>query len=65
MSKEVHKSVKLVGTRSGTMYRIFKLHKQQIESSPQFPSILSAFQIPAYKLPKFLVPILNYLTKGE
>ena len=65
MSKEMHKSVRSVGTRPGTKYRIFKLHKQQIESNPQFPSIWLAFQIPAYKLLKFLVPILNHLTKGE
>ena len=42
-----------------------KVHKQQIDGCPTFRPILSALQIPTYNLAKFLVLILNPLTKNE
>ena len=65
MSKELHKFVKPVGTRPGIMYGNCKVHKQQVDGCPPFQPILSALQAPAYNLAKFLVPILNPLTKNE
>ena len=42
-----------------------KVHKQQVNGCPPFRPILSALQTPTYNLAKFLVPILNPLTKNE
>ena len=65
MSKEMRKFVKPVGTRPGIMYGNCKVHKQQVDGCPLFRPILSALQTPTYNLAKFLVPILNPLTKNE
>ena len=47
------------------MYGNCKGHKQQVDGCPPFRPILSALQTPTYNLAKFLVPILNPLTKDE
>ena len=65
MSKEMHKSIKPVGTRPGTMYGLCKVHKQEVDGCPPFMPILSALQTPTYNLAKFLLPILDPLTKKE
>ena len=65
MSKEMRKFVKPVGTRPGIMYGNCKVHKQQIDGFPPFWPILSALQTPINNLAKFLVPLLNPLTKNE
>ena len=65
MSKEMHKSIKPVGTRPGTIYGICKVHKQEVDGCPPFRPILSVLQTPTYNLAKCLVPILDPLTKNE
>ena len=65
MSKELGKSIKPVGTRPGTMYAFCKVHKQEVDGCPPFRPILSALQTPRYNIAKFLVPILDTLTKNE
>ena len=65
MSKEMRKFVKPVETRPGIMYGNCKVHKQQVDGCPPFRPILSALKTPTYNLAKFLVPILNPLTKNE
>ena len=65
MSKEMRKFVKPVGTRPGIMYGNGKLHKQQVDGCPPFQPILSALQTPTYNFAKFLIPILNPLTKNQ
>ena len=47
------------------MYGNCKIHKQQVDGCPPFRPILSALQSPTYNLAKFLVPILNPLTKND
>ena len=47
------------------MYGNWKVHKQQVDGYPSFRLIFSALQTPTYNLAKFLVPILNPLTKNE
>ena len=42
-----------------------KVDKQQVDGCPPFWSILSALKTLTYNLAKFLVPILNALTKNE
>ena len=61
----MHKFAKPVETRIGIMYRNCKVHKQQVDGCSPFRPILSALQTPTYNLAKFLVPILNPLTKNE
>ena len=61
----MRKFVKPVETRPGVMYRNCKVNKQQVDGCPRFQPILSALQTPTYNLAKFLVPILNPLTKNE
>ena len=48
MSKGIRKSVKPVGTRSGTMYGLCKVHKQEVDGCPPFRPILSALETPTY-----------------
>ena len=64
MSKETCKSVKPFGARPD-MYGNIKVHKQQVDDCPLFSPILSALQTHTYNLAKFLVAILNPLTKNE
>ena len=65
MSKEMPKSIKPVGSRSGTMYGLCKVYKQEVDGCPSFRPVLSALQTPTYNLGKLLVPILDPLTKNE
>ena len=61
----MRKSIKPVGTWPGTMYGLYKVHKQEVDGCSPFRPILSALQTPTYNLAKFLVPILDPLTKNE
>ena len=54
----------LCSYRSGIIYGIRQVHKQQVNYCPPFRPILSALQTPTYNLVKSLVPILNPLTKN-
>ena len=47
------------------MYGLCKVHKDTIENFPPLRSTLSAINNPNYKLAKFLVPILKFLTSNE
>ena len=63
--EETRRSLKPVGTRSGIMYGLCKVHKDIINNCPPFRPILSAINILTYILEKFLVPILKSLTSKE
>ena len=41
------------------------MHKKRVNDCPPFRPILSALQTPTYKLAKYLVPILEPLTKNK
>ena len=58
----MHKSIKPVGPRPGTMYGLCKVHEEEVDGCPQFRPILSALQTPTYNL---LFSILDPLTKNE
>ena len=47
------------------MYGLCKVHKQEVDGCHPFQPILSPLQTPTYNLAKFLVPILDPLTKNE
>ena len=53
------------GSRPGVMYGLSKVHKQLVDGFPKLRPILSAINTPTYKLAKFLVTIMEPLTKNE
>ena len=65
MTEKTRKSLKPLGTRPGIMYRSCKVHKATVGNCPPFRPILSALNIPTYRLAKILVPILKPLTTNE
>ena len=65
ISEETRRPLKPVGTRSGIMHGLCKVHKDIIHHCPHFQPILSAINTPTYKLAKFLVDILKSLTNNE
>ena len=64
ISEETRRSLKPVGSWSGIMYGLCKIHKD-IDNCPPFVSILSAINNPTYKLAKFIAPILKSLTSNK
>ena len=65
LSDQKYRSLKPKGTRPGIMYELSKVHKKLVEGSPPLRPILSALKTPAYKLAKFLVPLLSFVTVNE
>ena len=65
ISEKKRRSLKPVGTRPGIMWGLCKVHKDIIGNFLPFRPILSAINIPNYKLAKFLVPILKSLISNE
>ena len=53
------------GSQPGKMYGLCKVHKASTDGSPPFRPILSAIGTPTYNLAKFLIPILEPLTKNH
>ena len=47
------------------MYGLCKIYKDIINNCQSFQAILFAINTPAYKLPKFLVSILKFLTSNK
>ena len=47
------------------MYGFFKVHKKCVDGCPPSRPILSALQTPTYKLAKYVVLILEPLTKNK
>ena len=48
-----------MGSRSGTLYELCKLHKAIIDVCQPFTPILSATVTPSYKLAEFFVSMLS------
>ena len=65
LSEQKYRSLKPKGTRPGIMYGLSKVHKKLVDGSPPLRPILSALKTPAYKLAKFLVPLLCSTTVNE
>ena len=61
MSEETRKHLKPVGNTPQIMYGSCKVHKRYADGCPPFRPILSALEIPTYKLEKYLVNILEPL----
>ena len=65
MSTEQYKKIKAVGSRTGILYGLCKVHKAITDICPPFRPILPAIGTPSYKLAKFLVPKLSSITVNE
>ena len=65
ISEETRRSLKPVGTRSGIMYGLCKVHEDIIDNCLSFLPILSKINTLNKKLAKFLVPTLKSLTSYE
>ena len=63
VSKEIRNSVKPVENIPGCMYGLWKVHNYQVDICHLFRPILPALQ--THNLAKFLVLILNPLSKNE
>ena len=65
ISIEQYKDLNSSGSRPGIKYGSAIVHKIVTDGLPSFKPILSAMDIPIYKLAKFLVPMLEALTINE
>ena len=65
ISQETRWSLKPVGTRPGIMYALCKGHKDIVNNFSSFVPILSPINTPTYKLAKFRVPNLKFLTSNK
>ena len=53
------------GSQPGKMYGLCKVHKSSVDGCPPFRPILSAIGTPTYNIAKFLIPILEPITKND
>ena len=60
-----YKKIKAVGSRPGALYGLCKVQKAIFDVCLPFRPVLSAIGTPTYKIAKFLVPILSWLTINE
>ena len=58
-----YKKLKLRGSSFGVLYGLCKTHKKVLDKCLPFRTILSAIKSPYYKLAKFLVPLIESITK--
>lgn len=65
MSKEIRVPVKPVMIKPGTMYRLFKVHKQEVYRYHPFRLILLALQTPNYNFVEFSDRILKCSTENK
>ena len=65
IDKSTYKSIKQVGSRSGILYGLVKIHKETRNGIPPFRSIGSVIGTPTYKLAKFLLKFLTPSTAKE
>ena len=65
ISIEQYKDLNSSGSRPGIKYGSAIVRKIVTDGLPSFKPILSAMDIPIYKLAKFLVPMLELLTINE
>lgn len=64
-TKEIHKRLLPTGSQPGKMYGLCKVHKPSVNGCPPCRPILSAIGTPTYNLAKYLITILEPLTKNS
>ena len=65
LSVEQYKKIKAVCSRPGILHSLCKIHKNKVERCPLFRPIVSPTGMPLYKIAKFLVPRMNFITSNE
>ena len=65
ISKDELLKISPVGSRSGILYGNPKVDKPVVDNMSKFRPILSAINTSGYNLAKFLIPILDPLTRNE
>ena len=65
ISSEQYKDFSPSGSRPGIMYGLARVYKIVTDGLPYFRPILCAIGTPTYKLAKFVVPILEFITTNE
>ena len=53
------------GSQPGRLYGLCKVHKDSVDGCKPFRPILSAINTPTYEISKFLIPLLEPLTKNN
>ena len=59
-----YKKLKPRASSFGVLYGFCKTHKKVLDKCPPFRPILSAIKTPSYNLAKFLVPLIELITKN-
>ena len=65
VSKEIYDKITPIGSQPGRLYGLCKVHKESINGQKPFRPILSAINTPTYQLAKFLIPMLEPITKNN
>ena len=65
ISETDYKKLKPRGSSFHVLYGLCKTHKRVLDKSPPFRPILSAIKTPSYNLAKFLVPLIEPITKNN
>ena len=65
ISETNYKKLKPRGSSFGVLYGLCKTHKKVLDKCPPLRPILSAIKTPSYNLAKFLVPLIEPITKNN
>ena len=65
ISEAIFNKITPTGSQPGKMYGLYKVHKRVSDGCPPFRPILSAINTPTYQLAKFLIPLLEPITKND
>ena len=65
ISENDYKKLKPRGSSFGILYGLCKTHKKVLDKCPPFRRISSAIKTPSYNLAKFLVPLIEPITKNN
>ena len=65
IDESVFNKITPVGSQPGKLYGLCKVHKESVDGCPPFRPIISAINTLTYHLAKFLLPILEPITKNS
>ena len=65
ISEEIYNNISSIGSQPGRLYGLCKIHKESVNGHKPFRPILSAINTPTYALSKFLIPLLEPITKND
>ena len=65
LDDNIYSKILPVGSQPGKLYGLCKVHKEVVSGCPPFRPIISAIKTPTYHLAKFLLPILEPISKND